>query len=63
MAEGHSAHLAMLYEELESQRKLLASFMLTKGVTLSNVHICSVPSSKIPLDEGSVWWGLLQTFQ
>lgn len=49
MAEGHSAHLAMLYEELESENKLLlASFMLTRSVTLSSVHTCSVPTNKIP---------------
>lgn len=55
MAGSHSSHLTMLYEELESQKKLLlSSYAHKKCHVILCPHMVSSQQARYPLDEGRV---------
>lgn len=62
-AGSHFSHLTMLYEELESQKKLLlSSYAHGKCHVILCPHMVSSQQARYPLDEGSVCTGVfLQT--
>lgn len=56
MAGSHSSHLTMLYEELESQKKLLlSSYAHKKCHVILCPHMVSSQQARYSLDEGSVF--------